>query len=578
MTGHSAHTASDIGSAGENFVEAFAEYLVRNRKIDTNAAERSKRAAEATGDRFDQVLTKLGLLPEEDLTASLAHFLGLPTYAPRKLPPKPLLPDKIPPRFVKQNGVVPIDLRDGTLTLAVVDPLDRAPIESLRFVVDHKLRLEVIAPAEFRRILSELYLDQESQPGAKIGEKPDGADEQDLQKLRDSASEAPVVRLVNQIIAEAVEARASDIYIEPAASALLVRYRVDGALRVAHEVPIQLQAAVSSRIKILARLDIAERRLPQDGRVKLPVRGNDIDFRIATIPTINGEAVTIRVLDRSRVSLNFESLGFDESQTSSLRKMTEYPNGIILVTGPTGSGKTTTLYTMLKHVNSLSTKIFTVEDPIEYQLTGISQVQVHEGINLSFPACLRSILRHHPDMIMIGEIRDVETARIAVQASLTGHLVFSTLHTNSAAETVTRLIDMGVEHFLVGSTLRGIVAQRLVRRLCQSCASPHESSAAWSDHLLQHLPELRHEAPGRLLQARGCDKCHGAGFQGQMCIAEIMQVDEDVRQAIFQRKSGSEIEAAARSRGTISMYADGVTKAWKGLTTLEEVFRVANNL
>jgi general secretion pathway protein E len=330
-------------------------------------------------------------------------------------------------------------------------------------------------------------------------------------------------------------------------------------------------------VKILARLDIAERRLPQDGRIKLAVRGNEIDFRIATIPTIDGEAVTMRVLDRSRVTLDFPHLGFDAAQIEAMHRLMQQPNGIILVTGPTGHGKTTTLYTMLKHVNRPTVKIFTVEDPIEYQLAGISQVQIQESIGLGFPAILRSILRHHPDMVMVGEIRDEETARIAVQASLTGHLVFSTLHTNSAAETITRLIDMGIEHFLLGSTVRGIIAQRLVRRLCPSCSGPHEGASGLAEHLARGRPFLDGLSPN-LRRPIGCEQCQGSGYRGQLSIAELMPVDEVVRDAILSRSSGTKIEELARSQGTRSLYEDGLSKAWQGLTTVEEVLRVTNTI
>ena len=575
MTEHVRSQSLSIDPGNKAFAHAFAGFLAGG-ALDALSLERAKRVAEAAGDRFDQVLTKLGIMSDGDLAASLAQFLDMPLYGPDEAPDVRLLPDKLPSSFVTQNRIVPLRIEGDTLVLAVVDPLDQVPMESVRFVVDHALRFEIIAPAEFERLVATLYAEDTRPDGGKQTVVEIDPSEHDLQRLRDSASEAPVIRLVNSIIAGAVDAGASDIYVEPAVNSLLVRYRVDGLLRLAHEIPARQRAAVISRIKILARLDIAERRLPQDGRIKLPFRGNDIDFRIATIPTIDGETVTIRVLDRSRVDLDFPSLGFSTGQIGSLQRLMQHPNGIILVTGPTGSGKTTTLYTMLKHVNRPTAKIFTVEDPIEYQLAGISQVQVQEGIDLDFPACLRSILRHHPDMIMIGEIRDAETARIAVQASLTGHLVFSTVHTISAAETVTRLTDMGIEPFMLGSTLRGIMAQRLVRRLCPACATPGDSADAWARHLLEKVPALREAGPPALLEARGCRACQGTGFQGQMSIAEIVHVDEEVREAIRQRRSGSDIQAMARRTGAVTIYEDGVGKAWRGLTTVEEVIRVTN--
>ncbi|MBM6582469.1 Flp pilus assembly complex ATPase component TadA [Microvirga sp. BT689] len=562
-----------------SFREAFGTFLLSSGLLDRASIERAQRAASTTGERFDQVLTKLGLLSEGDLAISLGHYLNLPLHTPGGEPLQRLLADKLPASFVLQNRILPVRLDEAGLTLAVVDPLDQVPLDAVRFVTDHAIRHEIITPADFERAAEALY--REAGGGAAEGPPSQGSEdpsEHDLQRLRDSASEAPVIRLVNQIIADAVDARASDIYIEPTVGALSVRFRVDGLLRVVHEVPARQRAAVISRIKILARLDIAERRLPQDGRVKLAIRGTDIDFRVATIPTADGETVTLRVLDRSRVRLEFPALGFDDDQITLLQRLTEQPNGIILVTGPTGSGKTTTLYTMLKHVNQPTVKIFTVEDPIEYQLQGISQVQVQPAIDLDFPTCLRAILRHHPDMILIGEIRDTETARIAVQASLTGHLVLSTLHTNSASETVTRLIDMGIEHFLLGSTLRGIIAQRLVRRLCPACSRPHADSDHLTARLCEEMPALQSRDAPDLRQPVGCEQCQSTGFRGQLSIAEIVIVDDGVRNLILQRTPAADIERLARTKGFISMYEDGLAKVWAGLTTIEEVLRVTHDV
>lgn len=579
MTEHARTALAEGDPHSRSFSEKFGAFLLSQGLLDATSIGRAQRAAASAGDRFDLVLAKLGIMSEADLALSLARYLGLPLFAPGDESLQPLFADKLPPSFVIQNRILPIRLEAGTLTLAVVDPLDQMPLDSVRFVVDHAIRHEVITLAEFERLAAVLYGEMSSAEALATPVQPgEDPSEHDLQRLRDSASEAPVIRLVNQIISAAVDARASDIYVEPVGNGLSVRYRIDGMLRVTEEVPARLRAAVISRIKILAKLDIAERRLPQDGRIKLAIRGNDIDFRVATIPTIDGETVTMRVLDRSRVKLDFSSLGFEPAQIAVLHKVMEQPNGIILLTGPTGSGKTTTLYTMLKHVNRPTVKIFTVEDPIEYQLAGISQVQVQQTINLDFPACLRAILRHHPNMIMIGEIRDTETARIAVQASLTGHLVFSTLHTNSAAETVTRLIDMGIEHFLLGSTLRGIMAQRLVRRLCTSCAEPHEVAHEIAEQLTETVPALRQLGPPKLLRPCGCEKCGFSGFRGQLSIAELLVVDDTVQRAILQRQPAIEIERMARRAGGGSMYEDGVAKAWRGLTTVEEVLRVTTAL
>jgi general secretion pathway protein E len=325
----------------------------------------------------------------------------------------------------------------------------------------------------------------------------------------------------------------------------------------------------------MAKLDIAERRMPQDGRIRVPVRGVDIDFRVSTIPTVYGESVVMRILDRSRVELDLEKLGFDAERIAALETLMDQPNGIVLVTGPTGSGKTTTLYTALKRLNRPDVKVFTVEDPIEYEIARVNQIQVHPEIGLDFPHALRSILRQDPDIIMIGEIRDLETARIAIQASLTGHLVFSTLHTNSAAATVTRLIDMGIENYLLASTVIGILAQRLVRRLCTHCAAPHPNAEQWRQHIEQETRGSRTSRGIKVLKPRGCDACHATGFSGRIAIAELMTMNEEERALILASAPDLELEAAARRGGMRTMYEDGLDKVAQGLTTIEEVLRAA---
>jgi general secretion pathway protein E len=550
------------------------ELLLASGRLDVAAVDRARRAAAATGDRFDQVLLTLGLLSESDLASSFSQLLRWPLLSTPHLPARPILTDRLPASFVRSNRVLPVRVEANVLTLAVVDPLDRVPIDAVALAVDHQVACCIIAPADFSRAVEILY--GEDRPnGAAIPAA--GASEHDLERLRDSASEAPVIRLVNQLIGDGVDMRASDIYIEPSLEGLVVRFRVDGMLRKAAEIQRHLAGAVVSRIKIMARLDIAERRLPQDGRIKLAIRGHDIDFRVASAPTIDGETLTLRVLDKSKVKLDFPALGFEPGQIDALHGLMEQPNGIVLVTGPTGSGKTTTLYTMLKRLNDPSVKIFTVEDPVEYQIPGISQVQVMPSIDLDFPAVLRAILRHHPNMIMVGEIRDAETARIAIQAALTGHLVFSTLHTNSAAESVTRLLDIGIEHFMLGSTLRGVMAQRLVRRLCRHCARAHEAAPRLSAYLLDRVPDLNRRGAPNLLQPVGCDACAGSGYAGQMSIAEIITLDSELRQCILDRLPAARIAERAHAKGMPSIYDDGIGKAWSGLTSVEEVLRVTTD-
>jgi len=434
--------------------------------------------------------------------------------------------------------------------------------------------LEIGVPIELDAALDRLYPES---GGAKddIVDDMSGAGgephEEDAERLKDLASEAPVIRLVNQIIARAVETQASDIHIEPFEDRLRVRYRYDGVLHEAESPPGRLQAAITSRIKIMSRLDIAERRLPQDGRLKLAVRGQEVDFRVSTVPSLYGESVVLRVLDRNAVEFNFAKLGMPPGPTAKLLHALDLPNGIVLVTGPTGSGKTTTLYTGLLNLNSIVRKIFTVEDPIEYQLTGITQIQVKPQIGLTFANLLRSILRQDPDIIMVGEIRDLETAQIAVQAALTGHLVLSTVHTNSAAATITRLRDMGLEDYLITAVLRGVLAQRLVRRLCQQCKRPAEAPAEMIERF--GLDKRATELPIRLWHPVGCPHCRQTGYRGRMAIAEFLVPDEEVERLIFSRADHNTIERAAVAAGMTTMFDAGLDAALAGDTTIEEVVR-----
>jgi general secretion pathway protein E len=406
-----------------------------------------------------------------------------------------------------------------------------------------------------------------------VGEQSDLGAEDDVQRLRDLASEAPVVRIVNRLISRAVESRASDIHIEPLEHNLRVRYRIDGVLREVETPPLQLRAAIISRIKIMARLNIAERRLPQDGRIKLAVRGKDIDLRVATMPTMHGEAVVLRILDRASVALDFTPLGFEDAALAAYREALGRPNGIILVTGPTGSGKTTTLYTSLIELNTPDRKVLAVEDPIEYQLDGVNQVQIKPQIGLSFAHVLRSMLRHDPDVIMVGEIRDLETAQIAIQAALTGHLVLSTVHTNNAASTLTRLLDMGVEDYLMTSTLNAIVAQRLVRRLCQDCCKPYAP-------LPELLAQLGREGSDEVTfwRPEGCPKCNDTGYFGRISINEVLIMSDPIRRQILHHAEATELQRAALATGMRPMFQDGIGKAAAGVTTIEEVLRVTREV
>ncbi|NRP89021.1 Type II secretion system protein E [Ensifer adhaerens] len=557
-----------------NFFDGFGTSLVDAGILDEASLVRAQRAAAKTNERLDQVLLKLGLIPETRLCSEIAAALGILVVGLDDIPIAPISAELIDAGFVRSRRVLPLQVDEESIVLAEVDPFDGEPREALSYLTGLPIRTRLIEATLFQRAVQSLY-DETSQPHEQNADpRFDGVSEDDVERLRDIAGEAPVIRLVNEIIAEAVDARASDIHIEPMQDGLDVRYRIDGHLHRMRTLAHGLQAAVSSRIKIMARLDIAERRMPQDGRIKAPVRGVDIDLRVSTIPTAFGESIVLRILDRSRVELNFSTLGFSKGEIADLSRLTGQPNGIFLVTGPTGSGKTTTLYTALASINRPSAKIFTVEDPIEYQLAGINQVQVQPSIGLDFPHALRSILRQDPDVIMIGEIRDLETAKIAIQASLTGHLVLSTLHTNSAAATVTRLIDMGLEHFLLASTLNGVLAQRLVRRLCPHCSEPHADALLWAERITHDLGRKLPSSLPRVMSAKGCPSCRNTGFSGRLAIAELMTIGERQRAQILAHSSEVDLEASARADGMNALYESGLSKVWSGMTTIEDVLSI----
>jgi general secretion pathway protein E len=553
------------------FLEEFGAHLLREKAIDELALQRSHRAARQSGERFDHVLTKLGLVSENDLSTHLGKFLQMAVIAPADLPEEPVLAESIPKTFIRANGILPLAASASALTVAVTDPLEQSPVEALAYSTGLTLDLRIVTPALFEKAWATLYGQRTDGVALVDDDRAHDASDFDLQRLRDIANEAPVIRRVNQIVGDAIEARASDIHIEPNLEAVLVRYRMDGALRTVDTLPPGLKAAITSRIKIMARLDIAERRLPQDGRIKLAVRGVDIDFRVSTIPTAHGESIVLRILDRSQVALDFEALGFEPDQIGTLREVMHNPNGIVLVTGPTGSGKTTTLYTALKELSDPAVKVFTVEDPIEYQLAGVNQVQVQPAIGMDFPTSLRAMLRQDPDIIMIGEIRDAETAKIAIQSSLTGHLVFSTLHTNSAVGSITRLIDMGVEPYLIASTVKAVLAQRLVRRLCPHCATPLPAREQWRARL---SAEPFAATPERLSAPVGCSHCRQSGYSGRSTIAELLVLNEPIRRLVCASSPDAELEAAAREAGMATMYQCGMAKAWRGETSVDEVLRV----
>ena len=566
--------AASRADQDEAFDAALGELLIERGKLEAQGLARAQRARSAANERLHVLLPKLGLVPERDVAEALAALLELPLALESDYPDTPLQGDRVSVNFLKQARILPLADGEDGLSVAMADPLDRYIVDAMQLFAGRPVLPWVGVPADIEAALERIY----GRRGAageivqQLGDDELGADD-DVQRLRDLASEAPVVRLVNRLISRAVESRASDIHIEPFEQSLRVRYRVDGVLHEVEAPPARLRAAVLSRIKIMARLNIAERRLPQDGRIRLAVRGKDIDLRIATIPTMHGEAVVLRVLDRGSVALDFDRLGFDAHALQGYREALTRPNGIILVTGPTGSGKTTTLYTSRVALNTPDKKILTVEDPVEYQLEGINQVQIKPQIGLSFAHVLRSMLRHDPDIIMVGEIRDLETAQIAIQAALTGHLVLSTLHTNNAASTLTRLLDMGLEDYLLTSTLNAIVAQRLVRTLCPECREPYRP-------LPELLVQLGLEPDGHYTfhHQRGCEQCGGSGFFGRIGINEVLVSNEAVCRQILSRAEAGALQRTAIETGMRPMFQDGLNKVMSGVTTVEEVLRVTREV
>ena len=574
MTGAAMTGAGTMAAGTEH--ERLGALLVAQGHCDAKTLERARSVAAESGQRVDSVLIQLGLVSERGLAEAQATLLAVPLVTASSYPIEPLLMERLTAKFLRQARAVPLEVRSGTLRLAMANPLDRFTPTAVASATGLAVAPEVAVPIELEAALARLYpdisaTDADAPPQAEAGDWL----AEDAERLKDLASEAPVIRLVNQLIARAVETQASDIHIEPFEDRLRVRYRYDGVLHEAESPPARLASAITSRIKIMSRLDIAERRLPQDGRIRLAVRGQDVDFRVSTIPSLHGETVVLRVLDRNAVVFDYDRLGLPPAIIGQMEAAFELPNGIVLVTGPTGSGKTTTLYTGLLRLNSVARNIVTIEDPIEYQLAGIAQIQVKPQIQLTFANLLRSILRQDPDVIMVGEIRDLETAQIAAQAALTGHLVLSTLHTNSAAASITRLRDMGLEDYLLTAVLRGTLAQRLVRRLCNECRRPQAAPPELVDRFgLDRRNGGGHAgAPITLWHAVGCPQCRNTGYRGRQAIAEFLAPDPEIERLVFARAEHSQIERAAVAAGMVTMFETGLDAALAGTTTIEEVVR-----
>jgi general secretion pathway protein E len=549
--------------------------LVDSGAIDRRTLDRARRVAAETGARLDQVLTQLGLVSDRGLAEALAQLIAAPLVGTADYPDAPLFHDRLKPKFLRRVRALPIAAGDDRATLAMADPLDVFTRNAIAAALGRSVAVAVAVPIELEAALERLYaeLGEGSEAEEVLNDLVADAEpaEEDAERLKDLASEAPVIRLVNQLIARAVETHASDVHLEPFPDRLRIRYRYDGVLHEVEPPPARLQAAVISRIKIMARLDIAERRLPQDGRIKLTVRGHEIDFRVSSIPSLHGEKVVLRILDRTAVEFDYAKLGLPADIRQGIERALDLPNGMVLVTGPTGSGKTTTLYTGLLKLNTVARNVVTVEDPIEYQLTGINQIQVKPQIGLNFASLLRSILRQDPDVIMIGEIRDLETVQIAVQAALTGHLVLSTIHTNSAAATMTRLRDMGLEDYLMTATLKAVLAQRLVRRLCPVCKTPDPAPSALIERF--GFERLAPAEAITLFHPKGCPACRGTGYSGRRAIAELLVPNRAIDRLIFEGADDSAIERTAIEQGMRPIFDNGLLAVIEGDTTIEEVVR-----
>jgi general secretion pathway protein E len=551
------------------------QLLLEQGRIGPDDLRKVKRLQQERGERLERLLLDLGFISEEDLLPLLATYLGVEAVNRRDFPEVAVPLGNLNVKYLKHARVMPLRQENGTLRVAMADPADYYTIQALELATGLHVDPRIARERDVLEGLESAYGNGEGPAGKEGGELGDADfeylsdDEEDVNHLRDLASEAPVIRFVNLLISRAVEQRASDIHIEPFENELKVRYRIDGVLHDVETPARRLQAAIVSRIKIMAKLNIAERRLPQDGRIKLRLMGREIDLRVSTLPTLYGESVVLRILDRSSIVVNLGSLGFPPETLGQFEKLITRPYGMILVTGPTGSGKTTTLYGALDKINSPDKKIITIEDPVEYQLFGVNQIHVKPSIGLTFANGLRSIVRQDPDVIMVGEIRDAETAEIAIQAALTGHLVFSTLHTNDAAGAVSRLLEMGVEDYLLASSLLGVLAQRLVRRVCKRCARPAELGA-------EAMRELQgaNGAPVTVLEGGGCEECSQTGYRGRSGIYELLLVTDAIRGLILKRSSADIVKDAAVQQGMRTLREDGWLKVRAGVTTVGEVVRV----
>jgi len=542
------------------------EILLAKNQISTEDLEKALELQRERGEKIGKILVDLGFIAQRDVLAALSEQLQLPLVSIEGAPFTAPELQGLSPRFLRQSRCLPIGMNEAGLTLAMADPLDFETIAAVRGFTGIRVLPVLAAAAELLEAIDKHYGESAArqEPGDEFGNEEGKAD---LEQLRDMASEAPVIRTVNAIIASAVEKRASDIHIEPYEKTFRVRFRIDGVLYEQETPPKEMKFALISRLKLMARLNIAERRLPQDGRIKVKTLGREVDLRVSTLPTLYGESVVMRLLDRSAGDnfYDLRKLGFSQQMLDRMEFYTGLPHGIMFVTGPTGSGKSTTLYSALKRINGSERKIITIEDPVEYQMDGINQIHVNNQIGLTFASGLRHIMRQDPDVIMVGEVRDRETADVAIRSALTGHFVFSTLHTNDAPSAVTRLVDMGVENYLISSSVVSVLAQRLVRRICPQCRTLHGTAMRPEGYEVE------------CYRGRGCDACNGSGYAGRVGIFELMEMNDDIRKHIMANEDSIAITATARRHGMRTLREDGWDKVEHGVTTPDELLRVTQD-
>ena len=561
--------------------ERIGELLVRENLLSKDQLRKARDEASMKGSRLGAEITQLGFMDENELTDFVAKQYGVPSINLDDFEIDPEVIALVPEEVALKHTVVPVNRAGSTLILATSDPSNIFALDDIKFLTGYNIQPVVASEEGIKRAI-EKYFDQSSSLEDVMADFDDSdidvvtdEDEFDAAEARGEAEDAPVVKLVNLILTEAIKRTTSDIHIEPYEHNFRVRYRIDGVLYEIMKPPMKLRNAITSRLKIMAELDIAERRLPQDGRIKLKLgRGREMDFRVSVLPTLFGEKVVLRLLDKSNLQLDMTKLGFEQEQLDVFKNCIHQPYGMVLVTGPTGSGKTTTLYSALSELNKITENISTAEDPVEFNLMGINQCQMHEDIGLNFAAALRSFLRQDPDIIMVGEIRDFETAEIAVKAALTGHMVLSTLHTNDAPSTVNRLLNMGIEPFLVASSVNCIVAQRLARRICPECAEPDTETTA--EELVQAGMDEAEAKDITPVRGAGCGNCSETGFKGRVAIYEVMELTEELKEFVLNGASAVELKREAIRGGMLTLRRSALNKLGEGVTTLSEVFRVSS--